>query len=594
MATKLIMPAPICLIENSSSGQLVVNPKALDILSGISQPVVVVAIVGLYRTGKSYLMNKLAGQKKGFSLGSTVQSHTKGIWMWCVPHPTRKDLTLVLLDTEGLGDVEKEDPKNDTWIFALAVLLSSTFVYNSMGTISQPAMDQLHYVSELTEHIRTRAEPSLDGVDGSVEFVSFFPDFVWTVRDFILELKLNGHPITEDQYLENALKLKKGTDEKTKLFNLPRRCIQQFFPTKKCFVFPQPATGKNLLKLEELRENDLESEFVEQAERFCSYIFQHAEAKTIQGGIVINGTRLESLVMTYVETISSGEVPCMENAVLALAEIENSAAVQKAIACYEELMGQVKLPTNTLQELLDSHEANERKAIQLFMQHSFKDEGHKFQKELGTHLLGRRDDFVKQNEKESTKRCETLLQNIFKPLEEEIKNGSFIKPGGYNLFLQKKQKLKQQYERESRKELLAEETLLKYLQSTEDTANAILQMDQSLSEKEKMIKAEKTKAEAAEQSVKRLQEMQARSQQLLDQKERSHQEHMTQLTQKLEREREQILAQQEKALNLKLEEQARLMRDGFQNESQRLQEQIQHLRMQTQNNSRPRSTCIII
>jgi hypothetical protein len=43
----------------------------------------------------------------GFSVGSTVQSHTKGIWMLCVPHPKKPDQTLVLLDTEGLGDVEK-------------------------------------------------------------------------------------------------------------------------------------------------------------------------------------------------------------------------------------------------------------------------------------------------------------------------------------------------------------------------------------------------------------------------------------------------------------------------------------------------------
>uniref|UniRef100_A0A250Y9A5 Guanylate-binding protein 1-like protein n=1 Tax=Castor canadensis TaxID=51338 RepID=A0A250Y9A5_CASCN len=106
MASEIHMSGPVCLIENIK-GQLLANQEALDILSAITQPVVVVAIVGLYRTGKSYLMNKLAGKKKGFSLGSTVQSHTKGIWMWCVPHPRKPGHTLVLLDTEGLGDVEK-------------------------------------------------------------------------------------------------------------------------------------------------------------------------------------------------------------------------------------------------------------------------------------------------------------------------------------------------------------------------------------------------------------------------------------------------------------------------------------------------------
>lgn len=43
----------------------------------------------------------------GFELGSTVESKTKGIWMWCLPHPTKAGTTLVLLDTEGLGDVDK-------------------------------------------------------------------------------------------------------------------------------------------------------------------------------------------------------------------------------------------------------------------------------------------------------------------------------------------------------------------------------------------------------------------------------------------------------------------------------------------------------
>ncbi|ELK33668.1 Guanylate-binding protein 6 [Myotis davidii] len=67
--------------------------------------------------------------------------------MWCIPHPSKPNHTLVLLDTEGLGDVEKGDPKNDSWIFALAVLLSSMFVYNSMSTINHQALEQLQYPS---------------------------------------------------------------------------------------------------------------------------------------------------------------------------------------------------------------------------------------------------------------------------------------------------------------------------------------------------------------------------------------------------------------------------------------------------------------
>ena len=43
----------------------------------------------------------------GFDLGCTIQSKTKGIWAWVRPHPVKPDWCVVLLDTEGLGDVEK-------------------------------------------------------------------------------------------------------------------------------------------------------------------------------------------------------------------------------------------------------------------------------------------------------------------------------------------------------------------------------------------------------------------------------------------------------------------------------------------------------
>lgn len=40
-----------------------------------------------------------------------MQGQTKGIWMWCMPHPRQPGHTLVLLDTEGLGDVDKVGEK---------------------------------------------------------------------------------------------------------------------------------------------------------------------------------------------------------------------------------------------------------------------------------------------------------------------------------------------------------------------------------------------------------------------------------------------------------------------------------------------------
>uniref|UniRef100_G1QDF3 GB1/RHD3-type G domain-containing protein n=2 Tax=Myotis lucifugus TaxID=59463 RepID=G1QDF3_MYOLU len=475
-------------------------------------------------------------------------------WMWCVPHPKKPNYTLVLLDTEGLGDVQKGDNQNDSWIFALAILLSSTFVYNSMGTINQQAMDQLHYVTELTEKIRAKSSRNANEVEDSADFVSFFPDFVWTLRDFSLELAVDGQPISADEYLQNSLKLKQGTSPKDKNFNLPRLCIRKFFPKKKCFIFDRPTHRKKLGQLETMNDDELDPEFVQQAADFCSYIFSKSKVKTLSGGIQVNGPRLETLVMTYINAISSGDLPCMENAVLALAQIENSAAVQKAMAHYDQQMAEkVQLPTETLQELLDLHMASEKEAIEVFMKNSFKDVDHLFQKELAAQLEKRRDDYYKENMKASSDRCSALLKDIFHSLEEDIKQGVYSKSGGYHLLIQTMQELKKKYLQEPRKGIQSEEVLQTYLRSKESVIDAILQTDQTLTEKEKEIEVQRVKGESAEAAAKMLEEMQKKNQQMMEEKEKSYQEHVKQLTEKMEQERAQLMAEQERALSLKLQ-----------------------------------------
>jgi hypothetical protein len=65
-------------------------------------------------------------------------------------------------------------------------------------------------VTELTKRIWANSSPGEDEVEDSSDFVSFFPDFVWTLRDVTLKLEVDGLSLTADEYLENSLKLKQG------------------------------------------------------------------------------------------------------------------------------------------------------------------------------------------------------------------------------------------------------------------------------------------------------------------------------------------------------------------------------------------------
>lgn len=583
MASESRIAAPLCFIENKPDGEFVIQERALRMLSSISQPVVVVAVVGLYRTGKSYLMNRLAGKRKGFCLGTTVQAQTKGIWMWCLPNPRRSGHMLVLLDTEGLGDVGKADSRNDAWIFALAILLSSTMVYNSMGTIDQNALEKLHYVSELAKKIRIEASSqSAKEVDDSAEFVRFFPDFIWTVRDFTLELVIDGTSISEDDYLENALKLQHGDSEHIKKCNEPKLCIRKFFPSRKCFTFDRPTNRRNLPRLEEMEEDELDPDFVEVANCFCEHVWKTSRPKTVPGGKVVTGTMLANLAEIYVKAINSGGVPCLENAVRVLAEIENAAAVLVAVSHYEKLMEEClvsKLPTDTLEELLRVHAACEKEATDMFMARAFgpPDKIEQSQVKLVEELNQKKGEFCQRNEQASLKCCRAALRELSQELEAEISMNAYAVPGGYQRFMEKLNETVEKYRLVPGKGIQAEKTLEEFLKSKDPIAKTILQMDNALTDREKEIEAERARVEAAQQQQKVLEQEQARMMEMMTDQKRSHDEQIQQLNEKMKEEKQKWQQETERMMELKLKEQEKLLNEGFEQKAKEMEREMQEL-----------------
>ena len=103
---KVMEPIPFILTGDDGTS-LLVDPRAKEALGKIEKPVVVVSVVGMYRTGKSFLLNRLMNRTDGFPLGATVEAKTKGIWIWVGDFPGDPDRALVLLDTEGLHDPDR-------------------------------------------------------------------------------------------------------------------------------------------------------------------------------------------------------------------------------------------------------------------------------------------------------------------------------------------------------------------------------------------------------------------------------------------------------------------------------------------------------
>ena len=74
----------ITLHEDADTGAETfrVHPRAVEYISSLKGKIAVVAIAGMYRTGKSYLLNLLVNKPGGFRVAPTVKACTKGIWIW--------------------------------------------------------------------------------------------------------------------------------------------------------------------------------------------------------------------------------------------------------------------------------------------------------------------------------------------------------------------------------------------------------------------------------------------------------------------------------------------------------------------------------
>ena len=97
----------------------------------IHKPVAVLSITGPTRTGKSYILSRFLGDPEIFDLGHTARAHTKGIWMSTSVLKCSK-YYILLLDTEGIDSVA-DQASNDAKILVTTLLLSSYFIYNSIG-----------------------------------------------------------------------------------------------------------------------------------------------------------------------------------------------------------------------------------------------------------------------------------------------------------------------------------------------------------------------------------------------------------------------------------------------------------------------------
>ena len=311
-----IEEGPINLIEFQKKN-FILNKNALNILKNINEDIVVVSIVGKARTGKSYLMNLLLNQnnnqntKSGFKIGSSINSCTRGIWLWNTPkNKPNSKAKILFIDSEGTNSIDISTKTYDSKIFALIVLISSLFIYNTNGNIDEKSISELALAAHLSNSIATNAKINKD-----VLIEELAPKFIWTLRDFTLD-KIDpdtNEEISSNDYLELCLR-KKISGKNSNENNLIRQNILKYFKERECITLPRPADSEETLQnLDKVPFNELKPNFRKEFLILKEKVYETSKPKIINRKR-INGPILADLLIAFVESINSGIIPNINTA----------------------------------------------------------------------------------------------------------------------------------------------------------------------------------------------------------------------------------------------------------------------------------------
>ena len=438
-------------------GKFQIPQEAIDLFTQKEYSKIgIISLVGKYRTGKSFLLNRVilnTHKKSGFSVAPTFKPCTKGIWIWSEPliinnKNCPNKFPCFLVDTEGLG-AYVEEINHDSKIFLISILISSLFIYNSFGAIDETAITTLSFILNLSKLIKIK---SLSHEDKEEELAEYFPAFLWLLRDFSLKLEnIEGKEITEKEYLESALENKIGNSDTINEKNEVRNLIKAYFPDRDCFTMVRPVEKEEELQnLQNLPDDMLRKEFLIQAQNFRNKVFNLVSPKTFHKR-ALNGNMLIELIQHILDSINNGAIPIIENTWKYVVQNECIKNTKNLADKFSEEINNFRIlnknDKNFAKNVKNFTKNLYKKYINNFLNNDLIDEENKkeFVEKLKKNLNNQLDVFDKENEEIFKENFESSLNelsnNFLKDLSKKENNRNFNFFFEFDDFIQKAKQL---------------------------------------------------------------------------------------------------------------------------------------------------------
>lgn len=367
--------------------------QGLEIIESIKNPIAAVAVIGPYRSGKSFLLNQLLSLScyEGFGVGHMRDTKTKGIWVWGLPVELDIDgvkTSVFYLDTEGFESIGKSNVYDDR-IFALATVMSSVLIYNLPETIREADISRLSFAVELAEEFYGRVK----GQD-----VAFEPaKLLWLIqRDF-----LQGKTVQE--MVHEALRRIPNTDGDKNIdqVNQIRDSLAIMGDNSTAFSLPQPHLQRT--KLCDMKDDELDPTYVKKREQLKELVASVIRPKIVQGK-TLNGKEFVAFLEQILEALNKGEIPSTGS----LVEVFNKKILEQCLKLYSDMMAKVGLPLSE-QSLQEAHERSRVLSMKAFdEQHFGRHHAKKSAMQLEEEMDKVYENIILANKYQSSKLCESL------------------------------------------------------------------------------------------------------------------------------------------------------------------------------------------
>lgn len=232
------------------------------------------------------------------------RSVTRGLFMSPTPIKVRgKKHPILLIDCEGIGSGHSQDGSDAsiTVIYALALVISSLFMPNTMGLIDENSIKALANAVEVTQHIADNNDNEASATHSSDLLKTFGEQWGAELRWLIRDYQEKDDAPTASKELENCLT--PSTDENKER---PRSIIRRIFPRRSAHGIPRPAM--NTRGLNERKPKELDKDFQKNVATLAEDLKENLLPKEVPGGSQLTGSDLASILQRCTEAFNNDEV----------------------------------------------------------------------------------------------------------------------------------------------------------------------------------------------------------------------------------------------------------------------------------------------